>query len=153
MDIASALLAYMETDKGDTDRDPYGLGRFLRTCTDAERTAALELLAAAALDDGVLSESERTMLDAHAAGEAGAHVQRALAVVQAAMPFAGDAVRRRFLADRADVVRSAEERERLLGACVAVLENAAAPNLEARCLLFQSALGLSDAVLARLRKR
>jgi hypothetical protein len=153
MDIASALLAYLDGGGADADRDPHQVGKFLRTCTDDERKAALELIAAAALDDGTISESERAMLDRHAAGEAGAHVQRALSVVQAAMPFAGDAVRRRFLAERADVVRSAEERERLLGACVGVLESANAPNLDARCLIFASALGMSDAALARARKR
>lgn len=152
MDIASALLAYLDTDHAGPDADPYGIGKFLRTCTDQERSAALELLAAAALDDATISESERAMLDRHGAGVAKAHVQRALAVVQAAMPLAGDAARRRFLADRADVLRNADERELLLGACVAVLENAAAPNLEARCLIFTSALGLSDAALARVRK-
>ncbi len=145
MDISSALLAYLETAQ--QDADPHGVGAFLRTCTDDERAAALELLAAAALDDGTLSETERAMLERHG------DVQRALSVVRAAMPFAGDAARRRFLAERADVVRNASERELLLGACVAVLEAAAAANLEARCLIFASALGLSDAALARVRKR
>lgn len=154
MDIASALLAYLDTEQASADRDPHGVGKLLREAGDDERRAMLELLAAAALDDGVLSESERTMLDRHATGgTAAAAVQRALSIVQAAMPFAGDAERRRFLAERADLVRPAADRERLLAACIAVLENAGAPNLEARCLIFQSALGVPDAALARIRGR
>jgi hypothetical protein len=150
MDIASALLAYIDTDPASAE-DPRGVGKYLRGCTDDERRAALELIAAAALDDGVLSESERAMLDRH--GSAAAEVHRALSVVQAAMPFPGDVERRTFLAARADEVHDAADRERLLGVCVSVLEAAGAKNVEARCLIFQSALGVSDAALARVRQR
>lgn len=153
MDIASALLAYLETGQTDGAGDPHGLAKFLRTCTDAERRAALELIAAAALDDGTISESERAILDRHGTGEAAAEVQRALSLVQAAMPFPGDAERRRFLADRADVIRDTPDRERMLAVCVGILETAGAKNLEARCLIFTSALGLTDAALARARQR
>jgi hypothetical protein len=153
MDIASALSAFLDTDAADAERDRHGVGKFLRTCTDDERRAALDLLAAAALDDGTISASERAMLDRHGTSGAAAEVHAALARVEAAMPFRGDAERRRFLAERADVVRGTADRERLLGACVAVLENAAAPNVEARCLIFASALGLTDAALARARGR
>lgn len=154
MDIASALLAYLETEPAAAAAsDPHEIGKLLRGFGDDERRAALELIAAAALDDGTLSDSERAMLDRHGEGGAADDVRRALAVVQAAMPFKGDAERRRFLADRADQVRAAPDRERLLGVCVAVLEKAAAPNLEARCLIFASALGMSDAALARVRMR
>ncbi len=149
MDIASALLAYIDS----AESDPDGIGELLRGCTDGERRASLELLAAAVLDDGALSESERALLDRHGSGPAAAEVQRAMAAVEAAMPFPSDAERRRFLAARADLLRSASDRERLLGACVAVLETAGAKNLEARCLIFTSALGLSDAALARVRLR
>lgn len=153
MDIASALLAYIESGPADAPNDPHRIGELLRSFDDDERTAALELIAAAVLDDGQLSESERALLDRHGEGGAAEDVRRALAAVQSATPFAGDAERRRFLADRADRVRAAPDRERLLGACVGVLEKAAAPNLEARCLIFASALGLSDAALARVRLR
>lgn len=154
MDIASALLAYLDTGQPSSpERDPHRIGELLRGLDDGERRAALELIAAAALDDGHLSESERAMLDRHGADGAGEEVKRALVTVESAMPFAGDAQRRRFLADRADLVRSASDRERLLGGCVAILEGAGAANLEARCLIFASALGLSDAALARVRLR
>ena len=153
MDIASALLAYLDTDTADAANDPQGLAKLLQGFESGERRAALELLAAAALDDGTLSESERAMLDRHGSGGAADEVRRALETVQAAMPFQGDGARRRFLADRADLVRATPDREKLLGACVAVLEAAGAPNLEARCLIFASALGLSDAALARARLR
>jgi hypothetical protein len=155
MDIASALLAYLETAPSDapTDvaRDPHGIGKLLQGFDDAERNAALELIAAAALDDGTLSDSERAMLDQHATGGAADAVRRALSTVEAAMPFTGDAQRRRFLADRADLIRAAPDREKLLSACASVLDAAGAANVEARCLIFASALGLSDAALARAR--
>lgn len=155
MDIASALLAYLETtpaDSADTAaRDPHGIAKLLASFDDTERAAALELIAAAALDDGRLSDSERAMLETHATGGPADAVRRALSTVQAAMPFAGDAQRRRFLADRADLIRATPDREKLLGACVGVLDAAGAANAEARCLIFASALGLSDAALARVR--
>jgi len=151
MDIASALLAYLDSDANE-DRDLGGIGKMLRSLSDDERRGALELLAAAALDDGMLSDSERAMLDRHGVGAAD-EVRQALETVQKAIPFRGDAERRRFLADRADLIRAAPDREKLLGACVGVLEQAAAPNLEARCLIFASALGMSDAALARARLR
>lgn len=153
MDIASALLAYLETSQTTTTpvADRHGIGKLLAGATDAERKAVLELIAAAALDDGTLSETEQALLDRHDASGPGGEVRRALETVRAAMPFASDAERRRFLAERADVIRNAADRERALGACVDVLAAAAAPNLEARCLIFTSALGLSDAALARVR--
>ena len=152
MDIASALLAYLETSQTtSTASDRHEMGKLLASATDAERGSVLELIAAAALDDGTLSESEQALLDRHDGSGPGGEVRRALDVVRAAMPFASDADRRRFLAQRADVIRSAAERERVLGACVDVLTAAGAPNLEARCLIFTSALGLSDAALARVR--
>jgi hypothetical protein len=152
MDIASALLAYLDTEESSADRDPHGVAKYLRGCTDEERRAALELIAAAALDDGVISESERALLDHHGTGGAAAEVNRALSVVQAAMPFPGDAERRAFLNVRADVVRDATDRERLLGVCVGILEKAGAKNVAARSLIFQSALGVSDAGLARVSR-
>ena len=94
---------------------------------------------------------EQALLDRHDGSGPGGEVRRALDVVRAAMPFASDADQRLDLAQRADVIRSAAERERVLGACVDVLTAAGAPNLEARCLIFTSALGLSDAALARVR--
>jgi hypothetical protein len=152
MDISSALEAYLQTEAAAADRDPHGLAAFLRGAADVERRAAIELVVAAVLDDGKLSDGERSMLDRHAT-HAGDEVRTALSTVQAVMPFPSDAERRRFLAERADAIRAATDRERVLAVCVAILENANASNLEARCQIFASALGLSDAALARVRAK
>lgn len=150
MDIASALLAYLDTEDGAAE-SAGGISAYLHGCSVDERRAALEIIAAAALDDGQLSASEREMLEKRGDDSSAAQVERALSTVGALMPFAGDAARREFLAERAGKIASPSDRELVLGLCVQVLDDARADDVEHKVEVFAASLGLDESAIARVR--
>lgn len=127
------------------------LDGFLSALTDVERRAFLEIVAAAILDDGKLSDAEKAWLDARREMAGDDLVNAAIATATTVMPPRDEVgALGRFIAERADRLASDAHRERAFAAAALALHDAAGEGWREHVRTFADALRVPDGTRAAL---
>lgn len=127
------------------------LDGFLSALPDPERRAFLEIVAAAILDDGKLSDAEKAWLDARRETAGDDLVNAAIATATSVMPPREDAgALRAFLAERADRLASDAHRERAFAAAALALHDAGGAGWREHARTFAEALRVAEVARASL---
>ena len=116
------------------------------------RAAFLELLVCATLDDGQISDAELAMLLRRTDNVGKREVQTALDVAHDARPFYSQDEYAAFVTTRADRLPNAKMRVGAFAACMAILTEANALDLNVKATLYGQALGVPEAERARIQR-
>lgn len=127
------------------------LDGFLSALPDPERRAFLEIVAAAILDDGKLSDAEKAWLDARRETAGDDLVNASIATATTVMPPREDVgALRSFLAERADRLASDSHRERAFAAAALALHDAGGEGWREHAAAFAEALRVPGPVQTAL---
>lgn len=137
------LAASVAADKAASAWRDHRFSTFVKELPAPQQGAVLELLAAAALDDGVLSDDEKALLGKRAEDTSDESIQQAVSVAAAALPFTSDAAAKAYLSPRASLLASNEDRERVLSICIEVLSKAGGVAAPHKVQVMADAFGVS----------
>lgn len=129
------------------------LNEFFQALNDNERRAMLEVVSAAALHDGKLTDSEKAMLTQLTEKSDAQLVDAALDAVRAALPFANAAAEQAFLSQRSKAFSTAEQRESVFATATFLLLSTSTPESEASVQNYATAFGVTPEAVENARMK